>query len=259
MPKRRYILFFLALVTIFCFPKLFIKSRSLAISIASKPVRVSGQVIYREPAFWSSHLWISDGKAQGVQVNTTVLKDGALIGLVDLVEAKKSRVRLLTDSGLVPSVRVKRGKDHERLLNEQVKTLINNLALSGEDHTPLNHLLKTLKKRTGETYLAKGELRGTSQALWRSCSQTLKGVGFNYDFPDEYGKARDLTSDLIKEGDLLVTTGLDGVFPKELPVAIVSRVFPLKEGAVTYDIEAKMVAGNLDEVDSVSLILNTPN
>ncbi|MCH9614592.1 MAG: hypothetical protein SP1CHLAM54_14450 [Chlamydiia bacterium] len=233
-------------------------------TVCAKPARGAGQVIYREPAFWSSHLWINQGTKHGVKPNASVLKDGALIGLVDLVERKKSRVRLLTDANLIPAVRVKRGESQNRLLKEQIKTLAANLESSGIDAAPLNQL--TLKTSSNDDYLAKGELRGTSQALWRSRSHILKGVGFNYDFADNEGPARDLITGqvgfdtktakpLIQEGDLLVTTGLDGVFPKELPVAIVTHVEPLKDGAVSYDIKAKMVAGNLDEVDNVTLIV----
>lgn len=184
--------------------------------------------------------------------------------MVDRVDGKKSRVLLLTDANLVPAVRVKRGATQERLLKEQIKTLKENLKVSGIDPTPLDRL--SIPTAFDDDYLAKGELKGTSKALWRSRSNLLKGVGFNYDFADDQGLSRDLITGqvgfdaktakpLIKEGDLLVTTGLDGVFPKDLPVAIVTRVFPLKDGAVSYDIEAKMVAGNLDEVDEVTLIL----
>ena len=41
-------------------------------------------------------------------------------------------------------------------------------------------------------YLAKGELYGSSKPLWRTQRHQLKGTGFNYDFADGEGPARDL-------------------------------------------------------------------
>jgi hypothetical protein len=126
-----------------------------------------------------------------------------------------------------------------------------------------NHLLGEIE----DYHLAKGELHGTSHPLWRSRAQVLKGVGFNYDFPDREGPARDLRSGepygmsrkeglipLLKPGDLLVTTGLDGVFPPGFRVALVSTVHVLKEGASTYEIEAVSTAGNLDELTHVFVL-----
>ena len=72
-------------------------------------------------------------------------------------------------------------------------------------------------------------------------TRCLKGVGFNYDFADAEGPARPLRSEelpLLKAGDLLVTTGMDGIFPAGFWVATVSKVDVLREGACAYEIEA---------------------
>ncbi|MBP9841407.1 MAG: hypothetical protein KBC64_03160 [Simkaniaceae bacterium] len=223
-------------------------------------------VIYREPAAWSSALWINVGKQQGAELNSSVLYEGALIGLIDRVEEKKSRVLLLTSETLIPSVRVLRGEDQKRVLLEKVETLSHVFRLMGEDDGPLHEAQLHLINRVGKHYLAKGELHGTSAPIWRYRSSVLKGIGFNYDFPDEKGAARHLTTGvayespsdagipLIEEGDLLVTTGFDGVFPPDLPVAVVSKVYPLQEGAPSYDIEAVLLAGNLHEIEEVTLL-----
>ena len=70
--------------------------------------------------------------------------------------------------------------------------------------------------------MAKGELHGSSKPLWRGYSQVLKGIGFNYDYADAYGPARDLRTgkttanspgiSLLRVNDLLMTTGMDGIF-----------------------------------------------
>lgn len=179
---------------------------------------IPAKVIFRSPAAWDSTLWINVGKATNAQLgrevvlhNSPVVVGKSVVGIVDYVGEKQSRVRLITDSGLTPSVRAVRKQG------------------------PITHKL------------AKGELHGRSRPLWRSHEHLLRGVGFNYDFADEEGPARDLRSPILKNGDLLVTTGLDGVFPPGLQVAHVTKIFPLKEGDYYYELEAHPTAGDLDE------------
>jgi hypothetical protein len=131
----------------------------------------------------------------------------------------------------------------------------------------LRRLKTALMKQSGEFYLAKGELSGMSHPLFRSRSQVLKGIGFNYDFADAESAARDLRTgeifdgskkrtplSLLQIGDLLVTTGLDGVFPSGFRVGIVSKVETLHEGASSYEIEAMPAAGNLDDLSQVFVL-----
>ncbi len=183
------------------------------------------KVVFREPSSWSSCLWISvgeqDNEALGrtiVAKNSPVLVGTALVGLVEHVDVSRARVRLITDSRLVPAVRAVRG----------------------------------------DRYLAKGELRGSNQPLWRSRGQMLKGVGFNYDYSDEEGPARDLRSSgaeaILKVGDLLVTSGLDGIFPPDFPIATVTKVGQLREGASAYELEAKALCSDLDELTYVFVL-----
>lgn len=177
---------------------------------------VPAKVIFRSPAAWDSTLWINVGKATNAQLgrdivlhNSPVVVGRSIVGVVDYVGEQQSRVRLITDSGLTPSVRVSR-----------------------------NNLL-----------LAKGELRGISQPLWRTQKPLLKGSGFNYDFADEKGPAQDLRSgNILRQGDLLVTTGLDGVFPPNLQAARITKVYPLREGDAFYEVDAQPTATELDEL-----------
>lgn len=201
-----------------------------ALEMQALPARV----IFRTPESWNSSLWLNVGTADNVVLgrevvakNSPVVVGTSIVGVIDFVGTHQSRVRLITDSGLTPSVRALRNK----------------------------------------TYLAKGEIHGSSQPLWRKGSHILKGIGFNYDFDDEEGLARDLrtgkpidpASDLpampiIKAKDLLVTTGLDGVFPPGLQVAEVTKIKMLGEGDYYYELEAKPTAGNLDELSLVFVI-----
>ena len=127
-------------------------------------------------------------------------------------------------------------------------------------------LKSKLTKGKEEKYLAKGELRGSSNPFWRSKSTCLKGIGFNYDYADVEGPAKDLrtgfaiddknmrSEPLIEKGDLLVTTGMDGIFPKGLNVAIVSKINALKDGDFAYTIEAKPSVENLNDIEVVLVL-----
>ncbi len=238
---------------------------------------LSADVIYRDPSEWNSTLWINVGKKDNLKlgkeviaVGSSVLKGAHLIGMIEYVGMKKSRVRLLTDSSLVPSVRVARGGEGNREFASLVKQVLHQVTLreeSRETFLVLGSLLEKLEEECQEQYLAKGELMGSSSPLWRGRSEVLKGVGFNYDFGDEEGPPLELRSGkpldqlskekytvLIDVGDLLVTTGMDGVFPKDLPVAHVTKIAPLKEGSPSFEIEAKLCAGKLDNLLEVSIL-----
>lgn len=243
---------------------------------------VPAQVIFREPASWSSTLWINAGEKnntrlgkQIISVNSPVVLGTTVVGIVEYVGSSQSRVRLITDARLTPSVRAVRGGEQNLAVLEHLDALIfslerrQDLFSSDAERTTLAQTLLRLKAslqtQSKSLYLAKGELRGTSNPLWRSRSQILKGVGFNYDFPDQEGPARDLRTGLpygqkggliplLLPGDLLVTTGLDGVFPQGLHVATVSSIQTLKEGASSYEIEAVVAAGDLEEIAHVFVL-----
>lgn len=228
---------------------------------------IPARVIYRTPSTWNSSLWLNVGKRDNgaiVGKNSPVLVGMSIIGVVDYVGEHQCRVRLITDSGLNPSVRAARGVD--RSLIEPVNALL--CAVEDEElRAHLNRYKSELLDGDLNGYLAKGELSGSSLPMWRAEGQVLKGTGFNYDYADTEGPARDLRSGLpldapgkkravplIRKGDLLVTTGMDGVFPKGLNVARVVSVAPLKEGDYYYDIKAVPTAGNLNEVDMVMVM-----
>lgn len=239
----------------------------LSLQMQALPARV----IFRSPNTWNSSFWINVGRADNKRLeqpviakNSPVMLGMSIIGAIDYVGERQCRVRLITDAGLNPSVRVSRGGNTEaiRAINELLRLI---------QDEELIDLLRLYKKEyldvSESAYLAKGELCGSSHPLWRSEGQVLKGTGFNYDYSDSEGVSRDLRTGLpkgapnnrapvplITVGDLLITTGLDGVFPKGFQVARVIGVSPLKEGDYFYDIEAVPTAGNLNEVDMVMVL-----
>lgn len=238
----------------------------------------SAHVVARHISSWNSCLWIDIGEddnkngAMVVAKNSPVVSGSALIGVVDYIGKKQSRVCLITDSRLIPSVRAARGSPQSRLLLERFDSLIEQLQHT--ENGMYDQLIAQLKRERGNLLadqsnllLAKGELCGTDSPLWRGVGKHLRGTGFNYDTADHYGPARDLRTGvpigdgkqdkglaIINEGDLLLTTGMDGIFPEGLPVALVTKVELLKEGAYYYDIEAKPIAQRLDELSVVYVL-----
>ncbi len=258
------------------------RSEELARLIEMQMRALPAHVIFRDPLSWSSSLWLGVGSdanralgAEIVAVDSPVVVGSALVGVVEQVERKRCRVRLITDSGLTPSVRALRGEEQSRVLKDHLLSLKTALELQKElsslnqDQEALLHLLEknalTPPQEVETAYLAKGELHGSSAPLWRSRGQLLRGVGFNYDFEDSEGAARILRTGasidgtraptpLLRQGDLLVTTGFDGVFPAGLHVAYVTRIARLREGASSYEIEAKPVVENLDRLHTVFIL-----
>ncbi|MEI8300253.1 MAG: rod shape-determining protein MreC [Chlamydiota bacterium] len=245
---------------------------------------LTAKVVYRDPAFWNSFFWIDVGQEDNkalehevIALNSPVVKGENLVGVIDYVGTKRSRVRLITDASMCISVRVLRGSEQNTLLLQQLDSVMQNLKFcrgvffsDEEQESTLNilkHLQENIQTSVQDRYLAKGELRGSSEPLWRARQSLLKGVGFNYDYEDEEGPSRDLRTGMIlnkklgihpeallKEGDLLVTTGMDGVFQEGLHVALIEKVELLEEGAIAYDLWAKSTIPYLYEVSRVSVL-----
>lgn len=244
---------------------------------------IPARVVFRSLDTWHNSLWINAGSSANenqespiIALNSPVVIGNAVVGIIDYVGKNQSRVQLITDSRLTPSVRALRGGEQDLLLNEQIEglmqqlTLKKHLNLSPDDYIDLSQLLYKLKeslhpfKRTW--YLAKGELAGSLSASRTSQRAILKGTGFNYDFADEEGDSRDLRNGkpaqnpkepalpILKVNDILVTTGMDGIFPPGFQVATVTNINLLKEGDYFYELEARPIAGPLEELSLVFVL-----
>lgn len=219
---------------------------------------VAARLIYRDPLPWGSTFWVDVGSNQ-VKKNSPVVIGNALVGLVDYVGASSSRVRCVTDSDLVVAVRVARGSPQTGALLYQIDQL---LALVGQQASgvpddwkgALTRLRERLAQPRELAYLAKGEVAGSGIPLWQGLG-ILKGSGFNYDFADVFGPSRDLRSTcLIESGDLLITSGMDGLFPPGLDVGWVSHLEPLREGAISYEAEVRAAAPQLGHLETVFVL-----
>lgn len=251
------------------------RAAQLGNALQAQLFSMPAQVIYRDPSSWSSSVWVNVGEKDNEAIgqliiakNSPVLSNGALVGIVDYVGSSQARVRLITDSGLSPAVRAVRGGIQNRELFQHLHCLLplletrEDLFASETEKiqwlAPLKKIQEKSELQWEDQYLAKGEIHGSSAPFWRSRRPILKGIGFNFDYADAEGAARDLLSirgtPLLKEGDFLVTTGLDGVFPPGLRVGTVSRIDPLKKGAYAFNIEVRPAAANLNNLETVFIL-----
>jgi rod shape-determining protein MreC len=231
--------------------------------IQSELMAMPAQVIYRDPTSWSSSLWINVGEEDNrvlghpvIAKNSPVVSGSSLVGVVDYVGKNQSRVRLITDSGLSPAVRCVRGSGQNREIASLVGSLIDRLEYrSGKDSLigDLHSLKNELEAGKEERYLAKGELHGSGSPLWRARSTDLKGIGFNFDYADEEGSSPKGIP-ILEKGDLLVTTGFDGVFPSDLQVGIVTSVTPPKSGGYAYEINVRPIVSNLNDIEDLFVL-----
>lgn len=231
---------------------------------------IPGKVIFREPLLWNNFLWINLGEVQNKQIGEEIIaKDSPVVvgnkvlGVIEEVHETRSKVRLLTDPSLTVSVRVTRGKEQNLSLLESIEELLHRLDARPElidsdiAQTALYQLQESLAQDTENYHLAKGILQGSNSSLWRLPAHILQGFGFNYEFSDEEGEKIDLRSQnppIIRIGDLLITTGFDGVFPKGLVTATVVAVEPLNPGDIFYKIRARAAIENIHEIEFVQVL-----
>lgn len=220
-------------------------------------------VSYRDPSTASCHLWIRPLKGEALPLKySPVLSGMALIGMVDAVGSRESRVKLITAPDLHIAVRVARGAESDRHLLHSTEALL--VALTEhKDNVAFGNLYKELKaietklgNKKESFYLAKGELSGSRDLRWRKSRALLKGEGFQYDFADAWGPSRDLKrhDELLRIGDLLVTSGMDAFFPPWIRVARIVDIDPLEEGDTHYSLSALPCALRLSDLQYVSLL-----
>lgn len=234
-------------------------------------------VLHKETP-WSHMAWIDIGEETQnmpflLQQGCPVVFGRCAVGIVEQVGKKTSLIRLLTDPLLRPSVQVQRNV-RDMQVDKAIRTLLFTLknhraSMAKETHAiALEKLLKELlvslpaEKRF---MLAKGELQG---AISLQKPMLLRGEGFNYDVGDELSPSRDIRTGqisetgskiaLIQPKDLLVTNGLDGLFPKGLDVAFVDEILPLEEGDFSYEIVAKIACAEFTNLHTVALLPAQP-
>lgn len=263
-----------------------LKQREISYSLASRSAQalspftvlqepshseyVVAQVLMRSPSRWNSTLWVNKGSDDSpyIKKNSPVLSGDSVVGVVDYVGKHASCVQLITDSRLSCAVRVARGA-YDRSLCHALQELLRAsqteaLTFTNEDEKKaflwiLQNLRELEELPKQPEFLAKGVLQGTHDSL------LLKGTGFNLDFRDQHGPARDLRTGeainaskprtpILQVGDLLITSGMDGTFPEGLKVATIQSIMPLTEGAFAYELVATPTASNLDSLEHLTIL-----
>lgn len=219
------------------------------------------KVIFRDPFSWGSSLWIDVGKqtvsSSVLKKNSPVIIGQFLLGIVDYVGQKQSRVKLITDVGLAPSVCVATENLQDIIFRNSLKIVLEQLKRNPERMnfsqeisqivSCLSKIEKTCLDKDIRSSSCRGILCGTGSPLWKKHRNLLKGQGFCF---------QEKTQDdpFLKKNDILLTTGMDGVFPPGLLVAKVTHVFEKKEGFYAYNLEAVPLIDNFDDVSNVLVL-----
>src|SRR5258708_1966782 len=114
-------------LTLFCwisFPKSF-SDQARSFTVASfTPIWKCGEKLFLNS---STGMNEEENQALGnaiIAKNSPVVLGASLVGVVDFVGKKQSRIRLITDSGLSPSVRAVRGAIQNRELAALLQTVL---------------------------------------------------------------------------------------------------------------------------------------
>ncbi|PCI77663.1 hypothetical protein COB21_02795 [Candidatus Aerophobetes bacterium] len=225
---------------------------------------IAAQVVFRSFRSYSHCIWIDIGSQTNddlgracVEVNSPVLSKGVLVGVVDEVCPHVSKVRLITDKKFSPSVRALRKGDQERYLLFNLKQALENLkglADPGSKREKFSTLITSIEKSSSglepSCLLGKGELQGSVSHSIQAPSLLVKGVGFNY----KEGSMEASHDARMRLSDLLVTTGLDGIFPQGIPVAVVTKVDSQTSHEPFYAIEARLLAEHIFNLQYVTVL-----
>lgn len=171
----------------------------------SKSEAVIAKVVFRDPAFWSSSIMINKGFKDSalIEKNCPVLSSGYLIGIIEEVFPKISKVRLITDKNMQISIKK-----------------------------------QNFVEDSDELGLNMGTLKGSNCVEMRYRFKQVDGFFFSKNIQSE---------------DILVTSGLDGVFPEGLPVAKVIEV-KISDEEVEFPFKAQVCAPDIKYLKHVTIL-----
>jgi len=231
-----------------------------------------GRVIFVEPFASSSLAWIDIGDKYNQQVGETVVAKNSpvviadqLVGVVEEVYPKFSKIRLITDPKLAINVKAVRGKEQMKDVQSKAEELLDCLELikdikyerKEELIAQLIQLIQGLKLDGHDRYYALGEISGSEYSFLSKNRDQLVGTGFSLK-----GSYRQLQDDpskgfqeiAVMKGDLLVSTGKDGVIPAGLKVGWVVDVGKASMGKSTYAIRARSACRELHRLEYVQVL-----
>lgn len=266
------------------------KSASDELFKKSHPYQIVDTIFYERPPIGA--LWIQTGSQTWqnqefpLEKFCPVLSNGSLLGYIEYIGEKSSRVLLIENPKIFTAVRVRRdiphlnqlsdlGRRFQEALQQDPRNFSLNEASFKKCVKAVDAVLSILNKEMSEKetstktplFLAYGYLKGSSLKD-QYTSDLLYGTGFSCDQEHENSSKRDLRTGkrslddakiaIIMPDDLLETTGLDGLFPQALPVATVTKVLPLAEGDAFYTIEAHPNHPKIESISSVTILPALP-
>jgi len=192
-----------------------------------------GRIVLKNKSTYDYTFWIDLGRKNcpAIGKNSPVCFGPHAIGVVEYVGARTARVRLISDPKLQPSVCAIRGSATSSWITDTLKALAQDERLQTDSAKRAFSVLTQQLAPSGPTqFLAKGYLEGIHRFQGKNL---FKVSGFHKDFP-------------LKGGDRLITSGLDGVFPKGLLVAKVVEILAHKPAELTYSLWAEPLYTPLD-------------
>lgn len=132
-----------------------------------EPEYLVAEVLFRIPSKFNSLVWVNKGSLHSplIKKNSPVLAGDSLVGVIDYVGPKASCVRLITDSGLCPAVRVQRGAIDRGLFFalSQLQEAVDDGAFHFKDDEEktkllwtLHHLKEQLKPQGSTLFFSQG-------------------------------------------------------------------------------------------------------
>jgi len=231
-----------------------------------------GRVIFIEPFASSSLAWIDIGENYNQQVgemvvakNSPVVLADQLVGVVEEVYPKFSKIRLITDPKLAIHVKAIRGKEQMKDVQAKAEDLLDCLELMKDikyerKEELIGHLIQLaqeLKIDGHDRDYALGEISGSEYSFLSKNRDQLVGTGFS--LKGSYRQRQDDPSKGFQEiavmkGDLLVSTGKDGVIPAGLKVGWVIEVGKASMGKSTYALRARPACQELHRLEYVQVL-----
>jgi rod shape-determining protein MreC len=185
------------------------------------------RVLAREPGAWERFLWVdagreTHGEGSPLQKHSPVVCGDAVVGLIEYVGRRQSLVRLISDPQCCPAVQL--SEEGPSGLLHAVRRLD---LLLGASETVEHQLKRSLQQLLSQIPIPdhsggswKGILKGASSD--RRVGQILKGDFF----AAEWEHRQERSAKAPKAGHLLVTSGLDGLFPAGLRVGYLEAIQP---------------------------------
>ncbi|MBF5050614.1 Uncharacterized protein CLAVI_000227 [Candidatus Clavichlamydia salmonicola] len=237
-------------------------------------ITLPAQIIYRDPAGWGSSCWINVGKQTNaktgycvIEKNSPVVIGNILVGLIDFVGERQSRVRFVTDADIHPAVKVDSGISKNFETIKHIESILIYLKTNIDKREDLHHslnLIEYLAKLKNElqgeiktlNITLQGTISGAGNPIKKRGSTVLKGNAFCFSSSLEKGPLlideKFLPS--IQPLDMLITTGTDGIFPPGLSVGKITKIIPPKAGSCNYDLEAISEIPNFNQLSQVFII-----